>query len=418
MSKRSHSIHAGIFAMLCVGLMYFLHHLPVNQLFIDPFSEAIKQHDIMDIAFSKFRNHNKTHLFDNRIFVVNSGLTNREKLAQTINLLNEKGAQSIGLDILIDTFYQTKADTLLKEAIQKASTKIILGYTLNKDFNNHTPTINFNSHPFFSAGIANGYVNLATNDGFSVRAFVPTIEIEKKLNLAFSTHLVSKVDTSIIPILKNRKHTSEWINFRRVQPGPRSMEFPINSGKASHYMLLDIDKFLADSALYDSTFLKNKIVLIGFCGETENSFSMNDRYFTPLNEQYTGRSLPDMYGITIHANIISMLLDKDFIEDIPSSIIYFLGFLIFFINYLTFKRIIKKYNFMQRIFIRLFQIFEFVILFTLAILLLVFWSWKLSFFFIATAIILSYELYEIYERKLDDLIERGISKLITKKSKY
>lgn len=73
---------------------------------------------------------------------------------------------------------------------------------------------------------------------------------------------------------------------------------------------------------------------------------------------------------------------------------------------------------MQRIFIRLFQIFEFVILFTLAILLLVFWSWKLSFFFIATAIILSYELYEIYERKLDDLIERGISKLITKKSKY
>ena len=410
MTKYRQTLHAAIFAALSLLLLYALHLLPINQLFIDPFSEAIKHHDVMDVSFSKFRNHNKPELFDKNIIIINSGITDREKLANTINLVNARGSKAIGLDLILDTLYEKHSDTLLRDALQNANDKIVLGFTLNELSKQITMNVNLHSLPFFCNGLKQGYVNLATNDGFSVRAFVPYLITSNERIPAFSTQLASMLDSNIQKILKYRNNNTEWINFRRVQPGKSSMIYPINRKKAVHYILMEMDKFIADSSLYDSSFFKDKIVLIGFCGETENSLSMNDRYFTPLNEQYTGRSLPDMFGVVIHANIISMLLDKDFIEEFYISLIYLIAFLISFINYFCFKGIIQKYRFMQRLYVRLFQILEFLFFFSTAIIILAFWNWKLSFFFIATTIILSFELFHIYESKLHDHFDKWISK--------
>ncbi len=419
MTKYSQKLHAAIFATLAFCLLYFLHLLPVNQLFIDPFSEAIKQHDVMDIAFSKFRNHNKLDLFDNNIIIINSGITDREKLAHTINLVNDKGARAIGLDLILDTFYAKRSDTLLRDAMIRANGKLVLGYTLDEKANHITTSINEHSIPFFSTGLKEAYVNLATNDGFSVRAYVPYLEIEKEheIKTAFSTQLAGMLDSNILDILQKRNHEFEWINFKRIQPGERSMVFPINSKRNVHYIQMDIDKFVRDSSIYDSAYFKNKIVLIGFCGETPNSFSMNDRYFTPLNQQYTGRSLPDMFGVVIHANIISMLLEKSFINEVPHFIIYIICFLIFFINFHCFTAIILKFKKMQGLYIRLFQFSEFIILFCLAIFILAFGNLKLGFFFIATSVVLSFELFTIYERELDKFFEAWISRLRNPKIK-
>jgi CHASE2 domain-containing sensor protein len=413
MTRYSQTLHAVIYTTLSFCLLYLLHLLPVNQLFIDPFSEAIKQHDVMDIAFSKFRNHDKLDLFDDKIIIINSGITDREELAKTINLVNDKGALAIGLDLILDTFYAKRSDTLLRDAMIRANGKLVLGYTLDEQANHITTSINENTIPFFSKGIKEAYVNLATNDGFSVRAYVPYIETEKanEIKTAFSTELANMLDSTTLNILKKRNHEFEWVNFKRIQPGERSMVFPINSKRNVHYIQIDIDKFIQDSSIYDSTFFQNKIVLIGFCGETQNSFSMNDRYFTPLNQQYTGRSLPDMFGVVIHANIISMLLEKSFINEVPHSIIYLICFLIFFINFHCFTFIILKFKKMQGFYIRLFQFSEFILLFCLAIVLLAFGNLKLGFFFIATSVVLSFELFTIYERELDKYFESWITRL-------
>jgi CHASE2 domain-containing sensor protein len=410
MTRFRNSIHAIVYAALSLCLLYILHLLPVNQLFIDPFSEAIKHHDVMDITFSKFRDHNKSGLFDNRIIIINSGVTDRAKLAQTIDLVNAKGAAVIGLDLLLDTLYENRTDTLLRDAMQNASDKLVLGYSLDEKAHLLSANVNSHSLPFFRTGLQDGYVNLSTNDGFSVRAFVPFLYNKDEFKPAFSTQLANKLDTHLISTIKQRNNHSEWINFRRVQPGSRSMIYPINSKKAVHYVQMEMNKLIADSALYSNTYFKNKIVLIGFCGENENALSMSDRYFTPLNEQYTGRSLPDMFGIVIHANIISMLLDKDFLEEFPESVIYLFAFLISYINYFAFKTIIRKHHFMQRLYIRLFQIMEFVFIFSTAIIILAFLNWKLSFFFIATTIILSFELYHLYTHKLQDYFENWFRK--------
>lgn|GEM_PF-2150904 len=395
--KRS-PIHAYIFAFFSLLILYILHALPINQIFIDPFSEAIRQYDVMDIAFSQFRNHDDPRLFDERVIVINSGLTDRQKVAQALELLNEKSASAVGLDLLFDTCKYTKKDTVLRLAIQKMP-QLVMGYSFSESRGKHAITTGIASHEFFTKNVRKGHVNLATNDGFSVRAFQSFYQKEDSTGAAFSVNLAQLMDPKIIGDLKDRKHKLEWINFKRVQPGQSSMIFPINSKSSIQYTVLNIDEFIRDSALYDKNFFQDKLVLIGFSGENDLALSMQDRYFTPLNEKYTGRSKPDMHGVIIHANIISMLLDRDFINDLPAWVMYVLIYLIFLWNYYLFVKILNR-NSLRRVFaVRLFQIFEFLILLIVSILILVKNNIKLEFFTLATVVIISFELFELYDHR-------------------
>ena len=48
-------------------------------------------------------------------------------------------------------------------------------------------------------------------------------------------------------------------------------------------------------------------------GQDFNDRSWEDKFYTPLNIKYAGRSNPDMFGVVVHANIISMILNEDYI---------------------------------------------------------------------------------------------------------
>ncbi|MBK8297442.1 MAG: CHASE2 domain-containing protein [Saprospiraceae bacterium] len=338
---KDHSIHALLYAFGGSLFLFLLHHLPVNQIFIDPFSEAIKNHDIMDIAFSKFRNHNDPALFDPRIVIINSKVTNREQIANTIDYLNRNEVAVIGVDLLFDTVYHTAQDTLLREALTSAE-KLVLGNTFSETQNHFESVSEFQSDSFFSKDKLQAYVNLGTNDGYSVRAFEPYHIINGIETKSFAMQVASMYNPDINKLTHLKAHTKEWINFKRLQPGVQNMRAPFNSKQAVHYVMHQMDRFLEDTSQFDNNYFKDKIVLIGFCGENDNSLSMNDRYFTPLNEQYTGRSLPDMHGVVIHANIISMILDQDFIMDIPGSIIFILSVLIFLLIISYSKRCRRK----------------------------------------------------------------------------
>lgn len=405
------NIHAFCFGVFATGILFILHLLPINQIFIDPFSEAIKHHDVMDIAFSKFRDHNKAELFDSNIVVINSGITNRERLAKSISLLNSMGTKVIGLDLLVDTFYNTRSDTMLRNAIQEAD-NIVLGYTFKEGKQKEDSNLGIIPHPFFASGKLKGYVNLATNDSFSIRAYEPFHIIEGKKEPSFTTKIAQLTNPVAEQNLTHLKSDKQWINFRRVQPGLASMIFPINKDSAIHYTLIEMYNLLRDSSLYlSNNYFKNKIVLIGFVGENEHALSMKDRYFTPLNEQYTGRSKPDMSGVFIHANIISMVLANDFIKDIPEWVLYIFSLFIFYLNYLIFSAMQSSYNPAGGVIIRLIQVVEFIILFSVAIILLVRFNTKLGFFLIATSVILSFELFEIYERRLEHTVNGWITSL-------
>ncbi|MBK6822963.1 MAG: CHASE2 domain-containing protein [Saprospiraceae bacterium] len=400
--------HGFVFSIISVLFLFLLHHLPVNQLFIDPFSEAIKHQDLIDVSFSKFRDHSDPKLFDSRIFIINSGITDRRKVATAINFLSRKSTKVIGIDLLFDTLYSTPADTLLRNAIL-SSPKLTLAYSFEEAKLHKPSTMEMHSHPFFTKSDNQAYVNLATNDGFSVRTFEPFHNVEGNLVPSFSTKIALIFNPDILSSLNARGVDKEWINFRRVQPGVSGMIYPINSGQNSHYALVNIDQFLNDTSSYDDNYFKDKIVLVGFCGEHDASLSMKDRYYTPLNERSSGRSIPDMFGVIIHANIISMLLDEDYIDDVPEWLLYLFSFFIFFINYYIFLKVVEKKLFFTVAFIRLIQILQFVFLYSCCILLLCGLNIKLGFILIITSVILSFELFEFYQHRFKHRVNKILS---------
>lgn len=402
---RSLLYHGLIFSLLSVFLLFILHHLPVNQLFIDPFSEAIKNHDVMDIAISKFRNHEQADLFDEKVYILNSEITNREEIAVTVDYLQRHGTKAIGIDLIFDSLYQNKADTILARALSNKN--IVLGYTFNEKHIhdkinglNNNSVIELKSDTLFTSNVEMGYVNLGSNDGFSVRAFEPFHYVEGKYVPSFAVKLASIANPEMLSKLNDRNNKIEWINFKRIQPGVANRIFPINSKAASHYAYSSITTFLSDTSAYAKDYFQDKIVLIGFNGENNKALSMKDRYFTPLNEVYHGRSLPDMHGVVVHANIISMLLNDEYIDEVSEKFLYLISFLIFLLNYYLFEKISNKRYFLMIAIVRSIQIIQFIFLFTLCIVLMAFFNIKVGFILMITAVILSYELYEFYEHKL------------------
>jgi CHASE2 domain-containing sensor protein len=88
--------------------------------------------------------------------------------------------------------------------------------------------------------------------------------------------------------------------------------------------------------VFDSLFY-NKIVLFGYINNDPNDIT--DKKFTPMNERYYGKSVPDMNGIVVHANIISMVLENNYVKKLPSWLPWVFAFLVcwlhmsFFIHY-------------------------------------------------------------------------------------
>ena len=76
--------------------------------------------------------------------------------------------------------------------------------------------------------------------------------------------------------------------------------------------------------------VENKIVLVGSLGSVINNDDSNfgeDHFYTPLNPRSSWRSYPDMYGLIVQANILRMVLDKDFIINIPAWLNWIIAFL-------------------------------------------------------------------------------------------
>ena len=90
-------------------------------------------------------------------------------------------------------------------------------------------------------------------------------------------------------------------------------------------------------------FLKDKVVLLGYLGmPIGNVNDIQDKKFTPINKDFTGKTIPDMYGVTIHANIINSVLKEDFIKEVPTFILIIINLLVTFFTSLLFLKIHSK----------------------------------------------------------------------------
>lgn len=314
--------------------------------FLDPIQNTIEDFNAADIVFSQLRDYNDIGK-DTNIVLVNIGFLNRMGIGDLVNKINAQGPKVIGIDSFFRKPKTKEQDSALEDALSKVKNLVIVSQAVNLDDDLALDSMQY-SNEMFSKYALNSYANLVTDEkaGFRViRSISPKEFVNDSLCLFFAVEVAKQVAPEKVERFLERNNDIEFVNYKRN----------IYNGK---YTVYDFDYIL--NTQDDLSFLKNKIVLMGFLGPDKNTLVFDDIFFTPMNEHYLGKAIPDMYGVVIHANVISMILEEDYIGTTSSWLKILITLIIVYLNMALFYYISVKYEDvyeMANLFITMFELF-------------------------------------------------------------
>jgi len=291
--------------------------LPIGNLhFFDPMKLALEDFDFNDIAYSKLKKSEDTPM-DKRIVIINIGESDREGLAALIEKTSSMHPKVMGLDVLLEGPRDPYKDSLLRSAIEK-NKNLVIASKLEWE-NKKDP---YQRSYFSPVTHREGYVNMLSEELATVRLWVPFFEKGKKDKPyeSFAATIIEGYDSLTFLKLEKRHKPYETINYSR---------------RVTQYQVVEGEDLMAGNV--DTAAIKGKIALLGYINL--NPDNIDDKKFTPMNEKFAGKSIPDMNGIVVHANIISMVLDNIYIKKLPSWVNYLVALLVgwlhmsFFIRY-------------------------------------------------------------------------------------
>jgi CHASE2 domain-containing sensor protein len=308
-----------IFATLWVFIfIVVLGSLPINFYFLNPLKLALKDFDFNDITYAKLGKSADTPL-DKRIVIINIGHADREELAMIIDRTSEMKAKAIGLDVTFEggPSDDEHKDSLLRVAISRQS-NMVVATRLDWD----DPAELEKSGYFGDAIQKPGYTNLVgeSKDERRTVRFYSVYEKEKKVRYeSFGAALIKEYDEEAYKKLAERKKKLETINYSR---------------HTSQYHIIDYQDLLSGGI--EPSYIEGKIALLGYISLNPND--LEDKLYSPMNEKFAGKSTPDMNGIVIHANFISMVLDNDYIKKLPLWVNWLVAVLICWLHMSFFVR--------------------------------------------------------------------------------
>jgi CHASE2 domain-containing sensor protein len=308
------TIFATIWVFTFIVLVKFIPLKNVH--FFDPMKLALQDFDLNDITYSKLKD---TAHFDKRIVIINIGQADREGIALLIEKTASMKPKIIGLDAFFDGPREPGKDSLLGAVLKKTKNLVAISRIR---WEHHGKEMTILPDYFDSSYSLRGYGNIIGEDRGTIREFSPFEEDEHHhtKHLSFATALVRNYNEAAFKKLEKRHNEVEKIDYRR---------------RIVNYQLIEGEDLLNgnvdDSAVY------GKIALLGYVND--NPDDIEDKVFTPMNEKFAGKSIPDMNGIVVHANTISMILDNRYIKKLPLWVTVVVAVLIgwlhmsFFIRY-------------------------------------------------------------------------------------
>jgi CHASE2 domain-containing sensor protein len=214
--------------------------------------------------------------------------------------------------------------------------------------------------------------------------------------------LASYINPEAVELAKKRDNDIEIINWR---------------GNYEKFYHLDAEDVLNGET--DLSFIENKIVILGFMGlRYLGEESLEDTFFTPMNKNTGSKSVPDMYGVVVHANIISMILNNDFINDIPHWVDYILAVLFVFLNVSLFMWVGTYYKLYYDLISKTIQLVEVIILFGINLMSMLHFQLKVDLTLAIIAIVFCGDLTELYAGSLRGIFENAYAKFTGRKSTY
>ncbi|MBX7127150.1 MAG: CHASE2 domain-containing protein [Cyclobacteriaceae bacterium] len=330
----------------------------------DSIGQALQDTELTDYAFNKLRPEPKV---DDRFVLVNIGYLSRGEIAREIAMISQHKPRVIGIDTffncegnLYDTIncpqlLDTLGNLMLSNAIQEAG-NIVLGEKLMQTRKLAQQDVNESdsleiSDPMFSEYSDEGFVTLPTNansqaDVKLCRSIWPTFNVAGKRELAFSTAIAMKYDSVKTNKYLARGKEEEIVNYRGNIEVNRSRVVTLKDNDIAttnfKTMFTVIDHSDVLSGNFDPALFKDKVVMMGYLGTELGDPSWEDKFFTPLNKKIGGRANPDMFGLVVHANIVAMILNEDYIDEIEPWQQYLIAFIVCMLTVVLFSVIDEK----------------------------------------------------------------------------
>ncbi|HMJ69975.1 MAG TPA: CHASE2 domain-containing protein [Cyclobacteriaceae bacterium] len=330
----------------------------------DTIGQAMRDFELTDYAFSKLR---ETPNVDEKIVLVNFGSIDRRTLAQVIQKINTYKPRVIGIDgfyncegglrdsINCPQLLDTLGNLMLGMSMAEADRVVLATKLMQTKRTGKIDTDVYDSlevsDPLFMEHAFPGFVSLPTNATYQedvklCRSVFPKITVNGKDQLAFSVQIAMQYDSVKTKKFLARNKPEELINFRgnvevkqlRVHSGKDTLTN--SSNYPTYFYAVEYDQVLRDEVL--PTLFEDNIIILGYMGDYMGDPSWEDKFFTPLNSKVAGRANPDMFGLVLHANVVAMILNEDYINEIPTWLQYAIAFAVCLMTVSLFIFIDKK----------------------------------------------------------------------------
>ena len=366
----------------------------------DTIGQALKDFELTDYAFSNLR---PDPTVDDRIVLVNIGTLSRRQIAQQIMVINQFRPRVIAFDgffncegglrdsVNCPALLDTMGNLMLSSVIQEAGNVILGAKLLQTDSLAQFDIDLYDSlevsDAMFSDYSDEGFVSLPTNATYQedvklCRSIYPKRVIGGKDQLYFGVQIAMKYDSTKAMKFLARNKEEELINYRgniEVQ------QLRLNSLKNSEtgttnfqtmFYVVDAEEMLRGEVLPE--LFKDHIVIMGYLGDYLGHASWEDRFFTPLNKKVAGRANPDMFGPVVHANAVAMILNEDYVDEIPDWATSLIAFLVCLFTVALFIWIDQKTPMWFDALSVLIQLIELLIISSIIIYAFAVWSLKLE----------------------------------------
>lgn len=427
-----HCVLVTVFTFLLMGALYQFSQLGIMQAF-DPIGQAIGDVEISDIAFSQIREGEPKP--DENVTIVNIGFLNRGEIGDQIRNIIKYKPKVIGLDIIFSCpvrdsincpqAFDFENNYRFHSAIQEAEDngiKVVMAQKLHQtkslvdEFGDVAVYDSIeHSDDFLRLNSYEGFVNLDTDathqeDLKLCRQFNPMIMVNNEPEYAFAVKMAMLYDSVKAQKVIQRGNEKEVINYRGNTPDFYGATAGTYSGR---YQFLDSYQAL-DSTSFTEDMIKDKVVIFGFHGENISDRSWEDKFFTPLNVNYAGRSRPDMYGVVVHANAVSMILNEDYVDVMPAWQSILIAILVVIFTSALFFKIEEKLPIWYDILSLVVQIIIFIIFSIVMLLAFSYYSIKMDFSLTLAAAALVGTCFEIYYGGIMRLFEYLQNRVLTR----
>lgn len=335
-------------------VIFILSYSFINISFLNPLETAIRDFSFLDIYYSE--NFYANNDLDKDIILLNVEHRNRFEIAQLVEAVKKANPKVIGLDVMFEKTQDTIVDIPL--SISLNDNKLVNSFRIEKN------NIITSDSLFVKSQGLNGYVNFNfNNESNIIRTFQGRKKILDKTYNSFAVEVAKK-------FLGKELKNFNLFNSNRIK----------FQGKLDAFDAFGFDDFMR---LKDRSIINNRIVIIGYLGEPLGNINdIEDKHFTPLNKDVSGKRIPDMFGSIIHANIISMLINDNKMYSVSKFWLLVCSVVLLFIGNTYFIWLEEK---KLVAFLVIKKLILFV--FTVVLMWLIFWLFKIGIVFEGTIII-------------------------------